>query len=182
MAPPAELDTWQWALAQRFTVQLAAEVRDRTQQLQSSLAQVRDEVGDARRKIDSMRAYAIDKHLDGTICKLTELRSCQATFAALICGLRWGLLRRMKHLPERLARHSVRVAQESAAAGGARVPHIRPSRGRRQSQLPVPRHRSPHQVAARGKLVGASSHFAGNWEDSLLPRGGEPRLDRESLQ
>lgn len=69
MAPPAELDTAQWALAQRLTVRLACLAGDRTQALQASLAGVREQADAAHRKIDSMRAYAIGKHLDSTICR-----------------------------------------------------------------------------------------------------------------
>ncbi len=66
---PAEPDAAQWALAQRLVQHFAAQARDRTQQAQSSLTQARDEASEAREKIASMRAYAIDKHLDGTICR-----------------------------------------------------------------------------------------------------------------
>jgi hypothetical protein len=67
--PPGELDAAQQALAQHLVVTLVGQARDRTRQLEYSLAEAREDAGAARRTIESMRAYAIGKHLDGTICR-----------------------------------------------------------------------------------------------------------------
>lgn len=69
MAAPQELDVGQWALARRLTAQLATQLRDRRDQLQAACAQTREQADAARAKIESMRAYAIGKHLDGDICR-----------------------------------------------------------------------------------------------------------------
>lgn len=57
-----DLDAGQQQLTRRLTIRLAADARDRTEQM-------REEASAAHQKIDSMRAYAIEKHLDGTICR-----------------------------------------------------------------------------------------------------------------
>ncbi len=69
LAPPEQLDTAEWVQVQRLTAQFAAQARECTQQLQSSLTGAREGADAAHRKIDSMRDYAIGKHLDNTICR-----------------------------------------------------------------------------------------------------------------
>jgi hypothetical protein len=61
-AAARELDTAEQELSRRLSLRLVAEVRDQAERM-------REQVGAAHRKIASMRAYAIDKHLDGTICR-----------------------------------------------------------------------------------------------------------------
>src|SRR6266568_671398 len=61
-AAPHELEAAQQDLAQRLTLRLAADAGARAEQM-------REQANAAHRKIASMRTYAIDKHLDGTICR-----------------------------------------------------------------------------------------------------------------
>lgn len=59
---PRDLDAGQQQLTRRLMIWLAADAWDRTEQM-------REEASAAHQKIDSMRSYAIEKHLDGTICR-----------------------------------------------------------------------------------------------------------------
>jgi len=62
MAVSHELDADQQQLAQRLMTQFAAEARNHAGHL-------REQASAAHQKITSMRAYAIEKHRDGTICR-----------------------------------------------------------------------------------------------------------------
>jgi hypothetical protein len=59
---PDELDAAQQRLAQRLMIQFAAGAQDHAGRL-------REQASAAQQKIASMRAYAIEKHRDGTICR-----------------------------------------------------------------------------------------------------------------
>jgi hypothetical protein len=59
---PNELDAAQRHLAQRLMIQFAADAQDHAGRL-------REQASAAQQKIASMRAYAVDKHRDGTICR-----------------------------------------------------------------------------------------------------------------
>jgi hypothetical protein len=62
MPAPHEFDAAQQQLAQRLIIQFAADARNHAGHLQ-------EQASAAHQKIASMRAYAIEKHRDGTICK-----------------------------------------------------------------------------------------------------------------
>jgi hypothetical protein len=66
---PAELTAQQWSLAQRLMVGLAEQNHQLIRQLQTDNAWARDALHAAQNKITAMRAYAISKHVDGTICR-----------------------------------------------------------------------------------------------------------------
>lgn len=60
--PPHEFDAAQQQLAQRLMIQFAADA-------QNHAGRLREQASAAHQKITAMRAYAIDKYRDGTICK-----------------------------------------------------------------------------------------------------------------
>jgi len=67
-AAPDELDTSEQMLARRLIRQLAADASDQAARLRSECARSQQGAAAASATIESMRAYAIGKHLDGTIC------------------------------------------------------------------------------------------------------------------
>jgi hypothetical protein len=68
-AAPEELDSVQQEAARRLVLQLMADASEQAAQLRLACTRSQDQAEAARETIRSMRAYAIGKHLDGTICR-----------------------------------------------------------------------------------------------------------------
>jgi hypothetical protein len=69
MAAPDELDTTQQHMARYLTLKLACHAQEYASRLRSDCIRLQEQADAADRKIASMRAYAISKCDDGTICQ-----------------------------------------------------------------------------------------------------------------
>lgn len=68
-APPDRVDAESWALMRRIAAHVTAQAMERGAELTDSCERLNQRLTEANRTIASMRSYAINKHVDGSICR-----------------------------------------------------------------------------------------------------------------